>query len=199
MLRTNLAVASVITLAIAVAPMALAAGPGEGLNVNVTNIPLPVTVGGGVNVSGSVTVGNTAQNPVPVTGTVKIQGDVTAGVESLDQTAAVFAGAFQVSSSTFGNARTPILDVKGYKELRVSIQTGSGTLTGPIRVAVTFATGDFFNQADRFNLSQPADIGVGFFETRTYTVPGDKMLIDLAASAAGTNDSVRVIVFGRAN
>jgi hypothetical protein len=40
------------------------AGPASGLNVNVVNTPLPVT--GNIGLSGSVTVGNPATNPVLV-------------------------------------------------------------------------------------------------------------------------------------
>jgi hypothetical protein len=54
-------------------------------------------------------------------------------------------------------------------------------------------------QADRFTLTRPAGPSVGFFETRTYTVPGDKVPIDLRATTAGTDLSSSVLAFGRAN
>ena len=150
-----------VALLMLVAPPAFAAPPdakpSPATPVSVTNTsanPVPVT--------GSVTIQNPPTSPVPVTGSVTIQGDVAGGVESVDQNAVVFADFIRVNSGSFGNARTPLLDVKPYKEIRISISSGSGTSTGPIEVAVTLGSGNVFVNADRFTVTRPAGPGVDY-------------------------------------
>lgn len=74
----NLASMPLLAVVALMPALALAQGgpsetrPGASTPVTITNTPLPVTVGGGVNVTGSVTVGNTDANPVPVYGEVEV-------------------------------------------------------------------------------------------------------------------------------
>ena len=151
----------------------------------------------------SVTVNNTTANPVPITGTVTLQGGigaVTGAVESADQNIVLHDAIIEVSSPVFGNAQTPQSNVKDFKEVRLVVQRGSCTGCGdPIEVAV-FVTGNtgLSYQIDQFSVTNPA-VGVGFFATRTYSVPGESMSIALRASKSGTTTSVRVLLVGRAN
>src|SRR5262249_51564348 len=67
-------------------------GPPGGLNVNVVNPPshpVPVTLQGTGSVTGSVTVTNTATNPVPVNGSVGITGTPTVNVGNFPASAAL--------------------------------------------------------------------------------------------------------------
>jgi hypothetical protein len=156
------------------------AGPTPGVNVTVTNPP---------------------SSPVPVTGSVTINGDVSGGVQSVDQNDVLFDGFVTVTSAAFLDPSTPPIDVKGYKEVRVSVQLSScGPCGGPYSVAVTIAGPVLFQavQIDKFSLTNQSDVGVGEWATRTYTVPGQNMQLYIK-STTPARDTLHVIVFGRAN
>jgi len=152
-------------------------------------------------VSAPVVVTNAPSDPVPVVGTVKLDGSaaITGATTSADETATVFDASIEVTTPLFANHFTPVLDVSGYKEVRVMVNHGSCSPCGEIvaSVSVRTATGRSY-QLDVFPVNL-AGAGAGSFNTRTYTVPGPGMVIALRATAAGTNNSVGVGVFGRAN
>ena len=162
--------------------------------------------------SAPVTVVNTPANPVPIsgniTGTVTLEGvgAISGAVESADQNVTVYNDFIRVTTVSFGNAQTPVVDVKDFKEVRVTVERGScGPCSDPVEVFVTARPTPnpdlgFANTVtiDSFKVDQPA-FGVGFFVSRTYRVPGDGVQVWLRNPSSGASNSVNVVIVGRAN
>jgi hypothetical protein len=145
---------------------------------------------------------NTPGNPVPITGTVTLQGGVgtiSGSVRSADQNVTLYENFIQVTSVVDGNAGTPLVPVKDYKEVRLAVQRGScGPCSDPVMVSVYVrGSGGTTYQIDQFPVSEPA-AGVGFFASRTYTTPGEMLAVGLRNSSPG-NNTVRVLLVGRSN
>ena len=144
-------------------------------------------------VAAPVVVTNAPSEPVPVVGTVKLDGG--GATTSADKTATVFDASIVVTTPFGPNQSTPVLDVSGYKEVRVMLNHGSCGPCGQIVALVTVITADGHGYPlDLFEVGPVEGSG-----TRTYTVPGPRLVIALRTTAAGTNNSVGVGVFGRAN
>lgn len=149
--------------------------------------------------SAPVTVVNNAGNPVPITGSVTIKGDVAGGLQSVDENVTLFDDFIEVTYPFFGNHNTPFLNVKAYKEVRVVVERGSCTGCGdPISAAVVVGSSSSVAQIDTL-MATNEGVGIGYFVSRTYTVPGDRMAISLKAAKPGTTNTVHVFVSGRAN
>jgi hypothetical protein len=144
---------------------------------------------------------NTPSNPVPVVGTVKLEGGVGAVTgTSGDKNVGVFDSLIDVFTPTFGNHNTPELDVVGFKEVRIMVSRSSCGPCGDIVAQVSVRSGvagGFGHKIDEFPVGEPG--GSFPFITKTYTVPGSKLMITLRATTAGTSNSVLVGVVGRAN
>lgn len=166
--------------------------PGPSTPVTVTNTPLPVTVGGGVNVSGAVTVNNTDANPVPVVGTV-INGETTQ--QLFDQFITVDKPDYR------DNPQVGPIDVRDYKTIRVVLRRGSCGPCGAvaprayIRTVGTASTEP--RTIDKVTIDNK-DGDIGEWASRTYDTVGTSLVISLE-SDAGSRSTVRVMVFGRAN
>jgi hypothetical protein len=139
---------------------------------------------------------------VPVTGTVRLEGGVgaiTGTLKSGDKNLTLYDNFVTVDTSSFGNHVVGPIDVSDYKEVRLSFSDGSCGPCGPIVAAVSAvsANGRFY-QIDQFPIDKEG-AGVGRWATRTYTVPGSKIVVSLRSTTAGTNNSVLVAIIGRAN
>jgi len=166
--------------------------PSPSTPVTITNTPLPVTVGGGVNVSGSVTVGNTQTNPVPIVGTVI----------SAEATQLLFDDFIEVDSFDYrDNPQIGPIDVKDYKTVRVVLRRGS---CGPcptqeprayIRTVGTASTEP--RTIDKVAIDNK-DGDIGTWASRTYETLGTSLVISHEGEV-GRKSTVRVMVFGRAN
>ena len=166
--------------------------PAPSSPVAVTNTPLPVTVDSGVTVNGSVTVGNTAANPVPTVGTVIIG----------ETTQLLFDDFLDVTAQDFrNNPEIGPIDVGDYKTVRVVLRRGS---CGPcpdfeprayIRTVGT-ATGEP-RTIDRVAIDNE-DADIGTWASRTYDTAGTSLVVSFEGENS-RRSTVRVMVFGRAN
>ena len=137
--------------------------PSPSTPVTVTNTPLPVTVGGGVNVTGSVTVGNTDANPVPVYGEVEV---VDAKAPFMQQIVCQNSGNtnFCRAEFTVPADRRLVIEFVGV-ECSNGFSSGLGDYPAPMLAslrasAISFglnvpSTGTVFNSARRYTFSQP--------------------------------------------
>jgi hypothetical protein len=166
--------------------------PAPATPVTITNTPVPVTVQGGVSVGGNVTIGNTAQNPVPVAGSL-LSGETTQLLSDAFYT---------VNSTVAGNS--PVvgpIDVKDYKTIRVVLRVGacSNCGNGPIAFVQTMGTATSEARTiDKVQIDTP-DLDIGEFASRTYDTLGTDLVIRLLSDKAGASYTVRAMVFGRAN
>jgi hypothetical protein len=140
--------------------------------------------------------------PVPVTGTVKLDGGVGAisgAVKSADKNVVLVEQTLTVTSTTGGNAVSAVVDVSDYKEVRIAISSGSCGPCSPVVGSVyAYGTGVSPFQIDELAVNGKGE-GVAEWVTRTYTVPGQRFYVSLRSTVPGGNNSVRVLVVGRAN
>jgi len=143
---------------------------------------------------------NTPSNPVPVVGTVTLGGGgVTGTLKSGDKTVTVHDAAIEVTTAVSANHRTGALDVSDYKEVRVAVSNGSCSPCSNLVVEVYALTANGGGyQIDEFPVNFTAT-SFGAWASKTYTLPGSKLLIGLRATTSGSSNSVRVALFGRAN
>lgn len=166
--------------------------PGPSTPVTVTNTPLPVTVGGGVNVTGSVTINNASSNPVPVVGTV-INGETTQ---------LLYDQFLTISSLNYrNNPEVGPIDVSDYKTVRVVLRRGS---CGPCPMveprAYIRTVGTASSEArtiDKVTIDNE-DLDIGTWATRTYDTVGTSLVVSFEGENARSS-TIRVMVFGRAN
>ena len=166
--------------------------PGPSTPVTVINTPLPVTVGGDVKVGGSVTINNTEASPVPVVGTLS-NGDTT------QQLYDDFITVDKVDYRD--NPQVGPIDVRDYKTIRVVLRREGCAPCGatPPRAFIrTVGTANTEPRTiDKVTIDNQ-DGDVGQWASRTYDTVGTSLVISFQ-SDAGSNSTVRVIVFGRAN
>jgi len=145
---------------------------------------------------------NPPSQPVPVTGTVRLDGGVgavTGTLKSGDKNITAYDQFLTIDTPNFGNHSTGQIDVADFKEVRLSVSRGS---CGPcsqvaVRVVGGTASGKFFT-IDEFVANQANDDSFPW-ASRTYSVPGSKLLVQLRALNGGTSQSVLVAIVGRAN
>lgn len=137
--------------------------PGPSTPVTITNTPLPVTVGGGVNVTGSVTVGNTDSNPVPVYGEVEV---VDARAPFMQDVVCQGSASSNFCSSEFTvpAGRRLVIEFVGVV-CDIGFNSGLGEYPTPMLATlrasgISFGlnvppTGAIFNSARRFSFNQP--------------------------------------------
>jgi hypothetical protein len=166
--------------------------PSPSQPVTVTNTPLPVTVQGGVTVGGAVTVGNTSDNPVPVVG----------AVVNAEETKLLYDQFLTLDKPDYrDNPQVGPIDVSAYKSVRVVLRLGScGPCGATPPVAFVRTVGTATGEPRTID-KVPIDVqdgDIGHFASRLYDTPGTQLVIS-HSTAAGSNSTVRVMVFGRAN
>lgn len=145
---------------------------------------------------------NPPSRPVPVTGTVRLDGGVgaiTGTLKSGDKTLTVYEGDTGVTSTVSANHSLGQLDVSDFKEIRLSVARGSCSPCSQIEVEIFGITpGGRFIRIDQFVANQTATNSFPW-ASRTYSTPGPKIMVRLAAVEPGTSNAVSVTIVGRAN
>ena len=139
---------------------------------------------------------------VPVTGTVKLEGGVgaiTGTVKSGDKNMTAYDQFVTVDTPVFGNHAIGPVDVADFKEVRVSVSRSSCGPCSQVEVMVRGLTaGGRSFQIDQFVADQAGNNDFPW-ASRTYSVPGSKLVVSLRALNGGTSQSVLVAIVGRAN
>lgn len=126
---------------------------------------------------------------VPVTGTVK----------SGDKNMTAYDQFVTVDTPVFGNHAIGPVDVADFKEVRVSVSRSSCGPCSQVEVMVRGLTaGGRSFQIDQFVADQAGNNDFPW-ASRTYSVPGSKLVVSLRALNGGTSQSVLVAIVGRAN
>lgn len=162
-----------------------APNPGPIVRIDPAQLPLQVT--------GTVT-GNTS-----VTGTVAAtqQGTWNVGVTDQNQTSALvdYQGFSVTSTIAANNPGIGPLDVSRAKSVRVTVSLSSCGPCGDVKVAVLSSD----QTIDLFSVKAGFDFDPGASVSRTYDVPGRRLVVKFQNADAGKSNSVTASVFARGN
>lgn len=124
---------------------------------------------------------------------------------SVDKTKLLHREAIEVTTPNDGNHSTGLIDVSGYKTVRVVIERGAcGPCGTEVRANVFShtATDEPPQSArlDSFLIDEDAgEHAFATFASRAYDVPGQRMRLTFRNPSDGFNNQVIVLVFGRRN